>query len=171
MLSIPHLIIIFVVALVVFGPEKLPDLARNLGKIMGEFRRATGDLRSTFEGHLRDLERESEQRKIAAATAVPAPAPPALTGEVPSEPGTVPAMPPHVAAAGAAEDEFPAQAPPAASESSEARAEAPAGAGSSEPVNTEIHLSENPATKQPENGHSETNQQTETVSDGGNRPA
>jgi sec-independent protein translocase protein TatB len=64
MFSIAHLVIIFVVALVVFGPEKLPDLARNLGKVMGEFRRATGDLRSTFEGHMRDLEREAELRKV-----------------------------------------------------------------------------------------------------------
>jgi len=64
MLSIPHLIIIFVVALVVFGPEKLPELARTLGKVMAEFRRATGDLRSTFEDHLRDLEREAEGRRI-----------------------------------------------------------------------------------------------------------
>jgi TatA/E family protein of Tat protein translocase len=48
MFSIPHLIIIFVVVLVVFGPEKLPELARNIGKIMGEFRRATGDLRDIF---------------------------------------------------------------------------------------------------------------------------
>jgi len=66
MLSIPHLIIIFLVALVVFGPQKLPELARNLGKIMAEFRRATGDLRSTFDEHMRELERESqaiEQRK------------------------------------------------------------------------------------------------------------
>jgi sec-independent protein translocase protein TatB len=79
MLSIPHLIIIFVVALVVFGPEKLPELARNLGKVLGEFRRATGDLRSTFEGHLQDLEREAEQRRIGGATqtAPPAAAPPA----------------------------------------------------------------------------------------------
>jgi sec-independent protein translocase protein TatB len=52
------------VALVVFGPEKLPDLARNLGKIMGEFRRATGDLRSTFDQHMRDLERETELRRV-----------------------------------------------------------------------------------------------------------
>src|ERR1700726_143071 len=64
MFSVPHLIIIFAVALMVFGPEKLPELARNLGKIMGEFRRATGELRSTFEGHMRDLEREAELRKI-----------------------------------------------------------------------------------------------------------
>jgi TatA/E family protein of Tat protein translocase len=64
MLSVPHLIIIFVVALVVFGPEKLPELARNLGKVMAEFRRATGDLRMTFEEHMRDLERETEERRI-----------------------------------------------------------------------------------------------------------
>ena len=63
MFSVAHLVIIFVVALIVFGPEKLPDLARNLGKVMGEFRRATGDLRSTFESHMRDLEREAELRK------------------------------------------------------------------------------------------------------------
>ena len=64
MFSIAHIVIIFVVVLVVFGPEKLPDLARNLGKVMGEFRRATGDLRSTFEGHMRDLEREADLRKV-----------------------------------------------------------------------------------------------------------
>jgi sec-independent protein translocase protein TatB len=67
MFSVPHLIIIFVVVLIVFGPEKLPDLARNLGKIMGEFRRATGDLRSTFDEHLRDIEREANMRAAAAA--------------------------------------------------------------------------------------------------------
>jgi len=100
MLSIPHLIIIFVVALVVFGPEKLPELARNLGKVLGEFRRATGDLRSTFEDHLRDLERETEQRRIGGATSAPSaggasqtPATPVVT---PAE-GTVPTMPPQSA--------------------------------------------------------------------------
>ena len=79
MLSIPHLIIIFVVALVVFGPEKLPELARNLGKVMAEFRRATGDLRSTFEDHLRDLERETDQRRIGGTNYQP-PAPLPATG-------------------------------------------------------------------------------------------
>lgn len=64
MLSVPHLIIIFLVALVVFGPEKLPELARNFGKVMAEFRRATGDLRSTFEEHMRDLEREAGDHRI-----------------------------------------------------------------------------------------------------------
>jgi sec-independent protein translocase protein TatB len=105
MLSIPHLIIIFVVALVVFGPEKLPELARNLGKVMGEFRRATGDLRSTFEGHMRDLERESEQRRIggdgAAAAPAAAPGTPAAPTITPAE-GIVPTMPPQSAVSQAA---------------------------------------------------------------------
>ena len=60
MLSIPHLIIIFLVALVVFGPQKLPELARTLGRVMAEFRKATGDLRSTFDEHMRELEREAQ---------------------------------------------------------------------------------------------------------------
>ena len=108
MLSIPHLIVIFVVALVVFGPEKIPELARNLGKIMAEFRRVTGDLRSTFEGHLRDLEREADTRRIAATAAAPAPrdayaAPAAVPASPdaessPASPGTVPSNPPNAAA-------------------------------------------------------------------------
>ncbi len=61
MLSIPHLIIIFLVALVVFGPQKLPELARTLGKLMAEFRKATGDLRSTFDEHMRELELEAQR--------------------------------------------------------------------------------------------------------------
>jgi len=96
MLSVPHLIIIFVVALVVFGPEKLPELARNLGKVMAEFRRATGDLRSTFEDHLRDLERETEQRRIGGGTTYQPPAPSPATGATQANvPAPVPATPPN----------------------------------------------------------------------------
>jgi sec-independent protein translocase protein TatB len=81
MFSIPHLIIIFVIALIVFGPEKLPELARNLGKVMAEFKRATGDLQSAFEGHLREIERETNLKRIAAPLP-PAPvAPPAAASE------------------------------------------------------------------------------------------
>ncbi len=95
MLSIPHLIIIFVVALVVFGPEKLPELARNLGKVMAEFRRATGDLRSTFEGHLKDLEREADQRRIGANMASSPSAAPAPIPDPTAAAGTVATLPPH----------------------------------------------------------------------------
>jgi sec-independent protein translocase protein TatB len=117
MLSIPHLIVIFIVVLVVFGPEKLPELARNFGKIMAEFRRATGDLRTTFESHMRDLEREADDRRIGANRAAPtlstAPAQPtAPSGPVPT--GTVTANAPHVAAVAAAVTPVP-ETPPQAS--------------------------------------------------------
>jgi TatA/E family protein of Tat protein translocase len=99
MLSIPHLIVIFVVALVVFGPEKLPELARGLGKVMAEFRRHTNDLRSTFEGHLRDLEREADARRISAPSAsVSAPPTPTQNSAQPTtpSPGAVPSQPSNV---------------------------------------------------------------------------
>jgi len=102
MLSIPHLIVIFVVALVVFGPEKLPELARNIGKVMAEFRRHTSDLRNTFESHLRDLEREADSRRIASSSQ-PQPSPqPAASPAAPLAAGTVPANPPYAATAPAA---------------------------------------------------------------------
>jgi sec-independent protein translocase protein TatB len=105
MFSVPHLIIIFAVALMVFGPEKLPELARTLGKVMGEFRRATGDLRSTFEGHMRELEREAELRRVRDAEkptqtiggGTAAPALPVSTPEASSTEGASPtenALPP-----------------------------------------------------------------------------
>lgn len=75
MLSLPHLIIVFVVALVVFGPEKLPELAKNAGKFMAEFRRMTGEFKSTFEGHMRELEREADERKRTPVATTPTPPP------------------------------------------------------------------------------------------------
>jgi sec-independent protein translocase protein TatB len=110
MLSIPHLIVIFIVALVVFGPEKIPELARNLGRVMAEFRRVTGDLRTTFEGHLRDLEREADNRRIATPSATTSAAAPAAVAEPspsPASPGTVPSNPPNAAAIAAAPVEIP----------------------------------------------------------------
>src|SRR5580658_11323308 len=67
MLSIPHLLIIFLVALIVLGPDKLPQVARVLGKTMAEFRRITADFRTTIEGEVREMERQAEIRQAAAA--------------------------------------------------------------------------------------------------------
>ena len=67
MLSIPHLLIIFLVALIVLGPDKLPQVARTLGKMMAEFRRITGDFRSTIEGEVREMERQAEMKQAADA--------------------------------------------------------------------------------------------------------
>jgi sec-independent protein translocase protein TatA len=67
MLSIPHLLIIFLVALIVLGPDKLPQVARVLGKTMAEFRRITSDFRMTIEGEVREMERQAELKQAAAA--------------------------------------------------------------------------------------------------------
>ena len=44
----PELFLIFIIALIVLGPQKLPDLARTLGKIVGEFRKATDDFKENL---------------------------------------------------------------------------------------------------------------------------
>jgi Tat protein translocase TatB subunit len=57
-MSMAHLIVLAVIALIVLGPEKMPQAARTLGKMMAEFRRITGDFRSTIETEMREMERE-----------------------------------------------------------------------------------------------------------------
>jgi sec-independent protein translocase protein TatB len=82
MLSIPHMIVLFIVVLVVFGPQKLPELARGLGKIMAEFRKASTDFKSAFEEEMREMERQTlqaERKKAAEAVASGDPATPAGT--------------------------------------------------------------------------------------------
>ena len=48
-LGVPEILLIMVVALIVFGPRKLPEIGRTLGKALAEFRKATDDLKSTIE--------------------------------------------------------------------------------------------------------------------------
>src|SRR5271155_148696 len=75
MLSIPHMIVVFIIVLVVFGPNKLPELARGLGKLMAEFRKASTDFKSAFEQEMRDIERQTmlaERKKAADAAAASA---------------------------------------------------------------------------------------------------
>jgi TatA/E family protein of Tat protein translocase len=72
MLSLPHLVVLFVVALVIFGPQKLPELARMLGKATAEFRKMTGDFRSALEEEVREIDRQTRIREAeAAATSSP----------------------------------------------------------------------------------------------------
>lgn len=60
-IGVPELIFIFVLALLVFGPRKLPELGRSLGKALTEFRRASAELRMTVEDEIRELERETHK--------------------------------------------------------------------------------------------------------------
>ena len=48
-LGIPELLLIFIVALLVFGPKRLPEIGRTLGKALNEFKKATDDLKTTIE--------------------------------------------------------------------------------------------------------------------------
>ena len=64
MLSVQHMIVVCLVVLVVFGPQKLPELARSLGKLMAEFRKASTDFKSAFEEEMRDLERQARVAEL-----------------------------------------------------------------------------------------------------------
>jgi sec-independent protein translocase protein TatA len=69
-IGMPELIIIFVIALIIFGPRKLPELGRSLGKSLAEFKKASNELKSTLEEEIRLEEQRSaleEQRSKAAA--------------------------------------------------------------------------------------------------------
>lgn len=71
--------VIFFIALLLFGPKKLPELARQLGKLMGEFRRASNDFRMQMEDELRVSEQAERQKQIAAIEASAPPAAADLT--------------------------------------------------------------------------------------------
>ena len=68
-IGMPELIIIFVIALIIFGPRKLPELGRSLGKSLAEFKRASNELKSTLEEEIRLEETRSslEESKAKAA--------------------------------------------------------------------------------------------------------
>ena len=166
MLSIPHMIVIFVIVLVVFGPQKLPELARGLGKLMAEFRKASTDFKSAFENEMRDLERqaaevERKKRELLASnpTAQPQPATLATPSGAETQPG------PTALASGLA-----------SGQTNEGATEAP--------VITPVAESVARSPESPDSSHSESNpagadtsepplapNRVETASENGNKPA
>lgn len=56
--------LIALLALLLFGPKKLPELGRMLGKGLTEFRRAKNELKSTFESHMQELDREARVSEL-----------------------------------------------------------------------------------------------------------
>ena len=67
-IGMPELIIIFVIALIIFGPRKLPELGRSLGKSLAEFKRASNELKSTLEEEIRleEQQRDAQREKCLA---------------------------------------------------------------------------------------------------------
>lgn len=97
-LGFPELLLIFGVALLIFGPRKLPEIGRSVGKALGEFRRATNDLKSTLEEEVRIEERKTNLATAGPVTPLPQPpaAPTIVRGsniEVPDGDAAPPAKP------------------------------------------------------------------------------
>jgi sec-independent protein translocase protein TatA len=89
-IGMPELIIILVIALIIFGPRKLPELGRSLGRSINEFKKASNELRSTLEEEIR-IE-ETRERAATPATpptaATPAAVDPATVSRTTTAPGT-----------------------------------------------------------------------------------
>jgi len=148
----PELFLILVVALIVFGPRKLPEIGKSLGKMMAEFRKASNDFRRTIEEEVEaDKLREATRIDMSpvTSTAASAPAPevaPAATG---TEPAATPPVEP--AASGATEPAGSAGTEPAAAAApghdGTARVASESGARAPEPaltVSREAHVSPEP---------------------------
>jgi len=100
----PELLLIFVVALLIFGPRKLPELGKSLGKGLAEFRRAANDLRDSLETEV------AREGNATPATSLPAAALPAAAS---APPGTLESTGTSEATSDSASDLVPAAVPAA----------------------------------------------------------
>ena len=66
-LGMPEMMFIMILALVLFGPKKLPEIGRTVGKAIKEFQRASSELKTTFEREMQNLEHETNSVKEIAA--------------------------------------------------------------------------------------------------------
>ena len=98
----PELFLIFVVALIVFGPRKLPEIGKSLGKMMGEFRRASNDFRSTIESEV-EAEKIRDSLRIEPPRVEPVAPAQALPEATSAGPGQHAASTPEGAPSGAPE--------------------------------------------------------------------
>jgi len=83
-------IVIFLLALVLFGPKKLPEIGRQIGKLLAEFRRASNDFKMQIDEELRTMEQQERQKKLEAAATEQAKALPIPDTETEREPIILP---------------------------------------------------------------------------------
>ena len=82
-IGMPELVVILVIALIIFGPRKLPELGRSLGKSIAEFKRASNELKNTLEEEIRVEEGKaaSAARQAPPAEHAGTAAPPPTSGQ------------------------------------------------------------------------------------------
>lgn len=110
-IGFPELLLIAVIALVVIGPKRLPDLARALGRGFAEFRRATEELKQTFEEESRSARAQELRQKLLDEGKIRPPGadpyPPEANAD--GEPGLADTEPPRPAPTAVASSEAPAE--------------------------------------------------------------
>lgn len=67
-IGVPEMLFIFVLALLIFGPKKLPELGKSLGKGLSEFRRASAELKGSLEREMHNLEQETKLEELSKTT-------------------------------------------------------------------------------------------------------
>lgn len=93
-MSLPDTIFIFALALVIFGPKKLPEIGRQIGKLVFEFRRASNEFKLQIEEELRSAEAADRKAAQAAADAAATPAASVTTADSPETPEPLTIRPP-----------------------------------------------------------------------------
>lgn len=69
-LGMPEMIFIFLLALIIFGPKKMPEIGRQIGRALAEFKKASNDFKMQIEDEIRQLEYEEQQKKLASTTTI-----------------------------------------------------------------------------------------------------
>jgi TatA/E family protein of Tat protein translocase len=70
-LGFPEMIFLFLAALILFGPKKLPEIGRQIGKALNEFKRASNEFKSQIENEINQLDREEPRQTILPPAAQP----------------------------------------------------------------------------------------------------
>ena len=86
-IGMPEMLVILVIALIIFGPRKLPELGKSLGRSLAEFKKASNELRNTLEEEIRvEEQREKETKPAPPATESTTPPTAHVSGEHTDEP-------------------------------------------------------------------------------------